>query len=789
MYSRLVSWSRFLYLAGIVLAVVLVIPTAWFPFQLAKLAVFSFILAAAVVMFVLGGGARELLKTHGFNLALLIAALPLSYLFSLLFSTDSSLALTGLGIETDTVVFVTLASLAFLFSFVLFRTLRMVKLLGTVVFWTLAAAVGFQAIVILFGTTLVPFQIFSDRSVNLIGKWNDLGIAAGLLLMFILVQAEMANNTKIRKIVLAVSAIAITILLGIINFALVWGFILAFSIAIAAIKFLSIRKAQPEGGMPTTTTLIKQGPWYAAAGVVFAMLFLFFGTSFNNGLTKTVTNITGASISSLEVRPSFSSTLDVIGKARNGSLGRALVGTGPNTFGESWLLHKPAEVNQSLFWNLDFNVGFSTFVTAFGTVGLVGLVAWLMPLLLVLLGIVRVIRLSVLSREEKIAATSIATGSLFLLASVLLYVPSASIIILSFVLSGATFGFLWRQGQSGTSEEETKPATKFQKIASLSTMVALVVFVAVVGFTIDRRFFAELATQQSQYTFGQGDIPKGMALVAKAQGIEKGRNNVRLEVDAGNLKLQQLASDTKTDPAALRTQFEETLKVTIDAGKDATTLYPTDYQQHLSFARVYDFLSSLKIQGAYESAKQYYIEAQKLNPNNPEIALALARLEAAKGNIQGSQEQITRALTLKPNYTDAILFVVQLNVANNDIPNAIRAATAAAQTAPGVAPIWFQLGLLYYAGGDTKNAVPALEKAIQIVPDYANAKYFLGLAYYAQKQTAEAQKQFEDLQKSNPDNAEINLILSNMKVGNQPFQAAQPPVSTNPVKRTTAPLP
>lgn len=783
MYSRLVSWSRFLYLAGIVLAVVLVIPTAWFPFQLAKLAVFSFILAVAVVMFVLGGGARELLKTHGFNLALLIAALPLSYLFSLLFSTDSSLALTGLGIETDTVAFVTLASLAFLFSFVLFRTLRMVKLLGTVVFWTLVAAVGFQAIVILFGTTLVPFQIFSDRSVNLIGKWNDLGIAAGLLLMFILVQVEMGNNTKIRKIILAVSAAAVTILLGVINFALVWAFILAFSIVLVAVKFLSMRKAQPEGGMPTTDALIKQGPWYAAAGVVFATLFLFFGTSFNAGLTKIVP------VSSLEVRPSFSSTLDVISAARNGSIGRALVGTGPNTFGESWLLHKPAEVNQSLFWNLDFNVGFSTFVTAFGTVGLVGMIAWLMPVLLVLLGIVRVMRLSVLSREEKIAATSIAIGSLFLLASVLLYVPSASIIILAFVLSGATFGFLWRQGQSGTSEEEAKPATKFQKIASLSTMVALVVFVAVVGFTIDRRFFAELATQQSQYTFGQGDLVKGMALVAKAQGIEKDRNNVRLEVDAGNLKLQQLASDTKTDPAALRTQFEETLKATIDAGKDATTLYPTDYQQHLSFARVYDFLSSLKIQGAYESAKQYYTEAQKLNPNNPEIALALARLEAAKGNIQGSQEQITRALTLKPNYTDAILFVVQLNVANNDIPNAIRAATAAAQTAPGVAPIWFELGLLYYAGGDTKNAVPALEKAIQIVPDYANAKYFLGLAYYAQKQTAEAQKQFEDLQKSNPDNAEINLILSNMKAGNQPFQAAEPPVSTNPVKRTTAPLP
>ncbi len=784
MYSRLVSWSRFLYLAGIVLAVVLVIPTAWFPFQLAKLAVFSFILAVAVVLFVVGGGARELLKTHGFYLALLIGALPLSYLFSVLFSTDSSLAFTGLGIETDTVVFVALAALAFLFSFVLFRTLRMVKLLGTVVFWTLVAAIVFQAVVILFGTSLVPFQIFADRSVNLIGKWNDLGIASGLLALFLLVQLEMGHNSKLRKIILGVSAFATVILLGVINFALVWAFILAFSIALGVVKFLSIRKApQAEGSEPTSRTIVQQVPWYAVAGVVFATLFLLFGGSFNTGLTKLVP------VSSLEVRPSFSSTLDVVSKAREGSLGRALIGTGPNTFGQSWLLHKPAEVNQSLFWNLDFNVGFSTFITAFGTVGLLGVIAWLMPVFLVLIAIVRVMRLSVLSREEKIAATSITMGSLFLLASVLLYVPSASIIILAFVLSGATFGFLWRQGQSGSSEEQVPEAKSFQKMGSIGVMVALVVFAVIIGFTVDRRFFAELVTQQSQYTLGKGDITKGMALVARAQGIEKDRNNVRLEIDAGNLKLQQLAADTKTPAADLQTQFADTLNKTIDAGKDAVKLYPNDYQQSLSFARVYDFLNSLKIQGAYESAKQYYTEAQKINPNNPEIALAIARLEAAKGNVQQAQEQITRALTLKPNYTDAILFVVQLNVANNDIPNAIRAATAAAQTAPGVAPIWFELGLLYYAGGDTKSAIPALEKAISIVPDYANAKYFLGLAYYAQKQTAEAQKQFEELNQSNPDNAEITLILSNIKAGNQPFQAAQPPVSTNPVKRTTAPLP
>lgn len=774
------SWSRYAYLAGIVLALVLVIPTAWFPFQLAKLAVFSFVLAVAIILFVVGGGAREFFRAHGFWWALAIAVLPVSYLFSYLFSTDKSLAFVGVGIESDTIVFVTLASIAFLFSFVLFRTLRMVRLLMTVVFWALAAAIIFQTIVIIFG---LPFDIFADRSVNLIGKWNDLGLAAGLLAMFMLAQLEMGSMISWRKWAVGVCAALLVVLLGIINFSLVWGFLLAGSIVLGIIKFLNLRKAsQAEGAQALTT--VRRVPWFATAGVVLSTAFLLFGSFFNSGLTKIVP------VSSLEVRPSFTSTLNVIGAARDGSLGRALIGTGPNTFGNSWIMDRPAEVNQSLFWNLDFNVGFSTFVTAFGTVGLLGVLAWLVPLALVLMGIVRVMRLSVLSREEKIAGTTIALGSLFLIASVLLYVPSASMILLAFVLSGATFGFLWRQGQPGTGDDsQAAAASGLRQVSSLGIMVALVVFSVVVAFAVDRRFFSEMNTQHAQYAVSQGDLEQGFALLSSAQAIDRDRNNTRLAVDAGNLKLQQIAADTQTPAADLQKQFADTLTATIDAGKAAVAAYPNDYQQSLSLARVYDFLTSLKIDGAYDSAKQYYTQAQTLSPNNPQIPLALARLEAAKGNVTDAQTDITRALTLKPNYTDAILFVVQLNVANNDIPNAIKAATAAAQTAPGVGPIWFELGLLYYAVGDTKDAIPALEQAITIVPDYANAKYFLGLSYYNEKRSAEAVAEFTDLAKSNPDSEEVKLILANMQANKPPFESAQPPVSTNPAKRETAPLP
>ena len=84
----MMQWSRGLYLAGIVLALVLVVPTAWFPFQLAKIAVFALCLLASAVLFASAGGARELWRAHGLWGALLVALLPLAYAVSMLFSTE-----------------------------------------------------------------------------------------------------------------------------------------------------------------------------------------------------------------------------------------------------------------------------------------------------------------------------------------------------------------------------------------------------------------------------------------------------------------------------------------------------------------------------------------------------------------------------------------------------------------------------------------------------------------------------------------------------------------------------
>lgn len=771
------SWSRYALLAGIVLALVFVVPVAWFPFQLSKVAVFAVALLLSSVLFVVAGGARDLLRTHGVYAALMVGLLPLMYFISAMFSPDRSLSLTGFGIETDTVVFVTLAAVLYVLSFTLFRTLRTARLLTTVVFWSLLAAAVFQLVSIVFGSTAIPFQTFADRSVNLIGKWNDLGLMTALLAVLLFARVELSPSSNLWRIVSGIGGVFLVVLLGFVNFPLAWILLLCGSVLIGVLSLLRRRaEHQAEPGV-TNVSGLKAMPWYPVAGAVLAVIFLLYGAGINSSLTSVFP------VSSLEVRPGLQSTFDIVNKSRQ-SFGAVIIGTGPNTFGAAWLANKPTEVNRTPFWNLDFNVGYSTIATAFGSVGFLGALAWLLPLILLAAAIIRVLRLNVLSRDERYTATVLALGSLFLLSTIVLYVPSQNIILLAFALSGASFGFLWRQGRP--AEESSPSSSMVEGLGVLALAGVLLALTIVPSFITARRTVSEAYSGAGLYTLAQGNVDGALAYAARSQSIERTADALRLQTDAGAQKLAQIAQDTTLSPEEARTRFTEQVQSVIPAGQAAILAAPLDYRSYYSLARVYDLLTSLKVDGAYQSAQAAYQAAEIRNPTSPIIPLAVARLEASQGSATGTQAAITRSLQLKPDYTDAILFVVQINVANNDLKSAIQNTQIAVQTAPGVASIWFQLGLLYYAGGDAKDAIPALEQAIKLVPDYANAKYFLGLAYYANGQQNDSLRLFQELSVSNPDNAEVKTIVSNLQAGKQPLDGLQ--TEAAPQDRATAPV-
>jgi len=721
-----IGWARGVYLLGMVLSVLLFLPQSWFPLMTGKIAAVAVCLLISGVLYIWGiwrSGAEPVSGA-----VLMVALLPVAYLVSFAFSADRALGVIGTAIDTDTLLFISLGFLAAFLGSVLFRAEGSVRMFLRVLFGALALAALFQCIVLLFG---LPGP-FADRSVNLVGKWNDFGITVMLLAFLLIVEMQFAQLSLWARRGAPVLLAVLLVLLGMVNFSVAWGLLLVVALALLMVGWVSTRTVA----------------WGALAAGVVATVFLFFGAALNAELSKIIP------VTSLEIRPSLQSTFDVTTAAHGASAKNAALGTGPNTFGLSWLTHKPAEVNQSQFWNLDFTVGFSTLSTALSSVGLLGALAWLLPALLVLFGLWH----ARAHKEGRVLTWSIAGSALLLWAVIALYDPSPSLILVAFAFAGVSIGRLWR-GSMQFSGRRTVAVLSF----------AMLVLALWTGAASVRRFVAEGYVGQAAASLQTNNIDAAAALAAKAVSTEPTPEDLRLAITIGTAKLTALASAAA--PGSQQ-QFTALLQQTIAAGQQALVLDSQDYRSYVSIGQVYDFLSTNKVEGAYANAKAAYTSAAALAPMNPAVPLMLAKLEASSGTIQGLQAALKQSLTLKPDYTDAIIFLAQVDIARNDLASAIKDTQTAVQTAPGVPSIWLELGLLYYAGGDSKDAIPPLEQALKLQPDYANAQYFLGICYAAQGRTQDALTLFQRLAVTNPSSAEVQTALTNLLAGRQPLDNA-----------------
>jgi hypothetical protein len=313
---RLLSWAQGFYVAGLALGLLFIIPSAWFPIQLGKIAICAVFMLIAGVLFILSSGSMHLVRRRNLVAVLLVALLPVVYLLSWAFSIDPAIALKGFAAEGDTVIFVTLLFAAFTLGVGLFRNVASSRMLVAVVAGAAALATLFQVLVITTGSTMLP-SVFNDRSVNLVGKWNDLGLLIGLLFLLLVIMYEFGVLSAVRKGAALVAMVVCAFMLAIVNFSLIWILLLVFSLVVALGSFVMRRGADAGGSLRRVI------PWVPLGVALVSFVLVVWGTIVNTGLTNVFP------VSSLEVRPSYSSTVDIEKLAHGSSFTRFLLGTGP----------------------------------------------------------------------------------------------------------------------------------------------------------------------------------------------------------------------------------------------------------------------------------------------------------------------------------------------------------------------------------------------------------------------------------------------------------------------------
>ena len=180
-------------------------------------------------------------------------------------------------------------------------------------------------------------------------------------------------------------------------------------------------------------------------------------------------------------------------------------------------------------------------------------------------------------------------------------------------------------------------------------------------------------------------------------------------------------------------------------------------------------------------------EAEKLDPDNPDVLYSLGQAYVGKRRPDLAEPRLVKAITIKPNYSiarndlgvayldlkrwdsaiqqfkivkDDIFYANNENATINlglaylgkgDYPKALEELRSVATGNPRNPVIRLSIGRVWFAMDKTDKAVAEFNKAIEIYHDYGAAHYYLGLAYLKMEKHPAARSAFKEVIRLIPD--------------------------------------
>jgi tetratricopeptide (TPR) repeat protein/Ca2+/Na+ antiporter len=769
----------------LLLAVTFLMPIFILPFQYSNFAFNKQILFSSVILFAGLSWLIDSLKKGEFHFQkskLMLSALIVAVVTSLsaVFSGFFQNSFFGQGFEVGTAFSVIIGMLAVWLVPVYFNNKDRVFYAYLALIGSFSLVALYQVSRLFFGPDFLSLGILNTNTSNLVGKWYDLGIVFGLIALFSIIAGEFLHLSKMLKFVTYLVFFVSLGLMAVVNFSLAWIVLGLFSLIIGVYIFSFLKSRHTDEDDYEDEKPKRKFPIFPVVSFVICALFVVFGSYFGNIISNRF------NISQLEVRPNMATTLSVAG----GSLkDNVLFGSGPNRFVSEWLLHKDPVVNQSVFWNTDFNYGFGLIPTYLVTTGILGIIAWILFLFFFLKTGIKSLFKDSTGWDQRFLLLSSFVSSLYLWIMNIIYVPSNTVFYLTFFVTGL---FLATCSNTG---EKSLTVWKFSgdsRKSFVSVFLVIVLFVSgiLMGYSFVKKYSANLFFQKGVLEARTtGNLDKAESYISRAIALYESDLFYRTLTEIGVARINNLLNLAQTkgaDMDSLRNQFQGVLANTVSGAKKAIELDSSSYENHVSLAGLYAIVYQYGVKDAYGFSLNSYQTALQLNPQNPGIDLLMARLEILAKNNDKARKYISSAISKKPNYTEAVFLLSQLESSEGNIKAAIQSAESATLLSPNDPTAFFQLGLLKFDNKDYKGSAGAFERAVGLNNVYANAKYFLGLSYEKLGKNKDAIAQFEDIKVLNPDNKEVDTILANLKAGRAPFSNAKD--QKPPEKRNSLPV-
>jgi tetratricopeptide (TPR) repeat protein len=782
-FDTLAIWALTLTAA---VAAIAYVPVATIPFLYTKVSIIAIGGLIALVLFVLARLTRGNIIVPPVALIGALWLVPLAYALSMLFSGNGLVAgAFGTELEPDTFGFMLiLAAFATLIALVFRRTNHyrtFFKVGGVLLAITLVAQILFLIIGKVSPSVVSP-------TANLIGSFTDLGMVVGLgLVSALLAMRFLTLSPRVRIATWIFGAVAL-MMLALVNAKLIWILVTLVALGLFIESIMKRRGMQDDedldGVAVYDATPVREagmGESRALAPALVTIIVALFFIIGGNTIGAALSNALGTNF--IDVHPSWQSTFAVGSHTYASS---PLFGSGPGTFGEQWLKYRDRALNDTIFWNVDFNSGIGMIPTSFVTTGILGVLAWLAFIgLFIFIGIRALLFRTPEDAYARFVSIASFVGSIYLFVVMIFATPGPLVLLIGFFMVGLFISSL-RYG--GTRREwgivfSKNPRVGFVIVFGLTILLLASV---VAAYTVIERYLADVAYAEGAAALSKGDIATATNDVNRAILFAPNDRSYQLAAAIGVAQMNKIAADTSLAPSDAQQQFQAALSSSIQAATKAVDLDSKNYQNWAVLGNVYQTVVPLNLEGAYAKAKDAYQHAIDLNPSSPTLPYALAQLEIAQKNYAAAETDLTTAINLKHDYTQAIFLFSQLEVQQGKTKEALQAAEAAAVFAPNDPNVLFQLGILRSGNGDVDGSIQALLGAVKTNPQYANARFFLAVDYATKADYKDALDQLNAIAALSPDNAKaVAADIAQLQAGKNPF----PPSRLGALGISKAPIP
>lgn len=748
--------AEYLLILALGLSPILFLPTPYLPLGYGKVLIvlFGIMLAALLWGF-------SILRKGEYTLrwsfpVVVFAAIAVVNLVSAVLSRDLHDALVGDGFAVTSVAAIGVM-LLIMVSVMMLRDAktRIMHLYVLLVIGALLLA-AFHISRFVLGTDMVSLRFFGDPTASPFGRWNDLGLYFGLVVLLGLVAVEQLPLTLIGRVLLGVTTLGSLAVLAVVNFFGVWIFLSVVSLMVLMYSLtrhrftggqLSIEGMERGSVLPTMLSVIV---------FMTSLIFIIGGSTVGGVITSKL------GISYVEVRPSTSATIEI---AEQTLRDHAVVGIGPNRFSDAWRLYKNPEINQTIFWATDFEAGSGYVPTMAVTTGMLGAIGWIIFLgTLCWNGIRMFLRVTHADRFWYfIGVSSFVSAGYFWIMN-MVYVPTVSVLILTALTTGiflAAYSVLVPGRTMTLSAQKGGPASFM--------LIGIVIFL-IAGSTAGAYFIGQHASALYTFNKATNTVAPGDTIEALTEEVarvyQRSANDVFVR-EIVNYQLAQIqALIGITEPTDIeRSAFDRAVQTGVNALQIITRVDSTDPANWRLAGQFYGSLALAGVESASDRAKEALTTARSLDPQNPIPLLFLAQLEARVGNTTEARALAESALGLRATMSEAVALLSELDIAEGKTAEAIARIRALITLEPQNPARRYQLGVLHYAQRDFDQAIIFFEQAVALNQSYANARYFLGLSYLEKGRKEDALTQLRIVRDLNPENTAVSDLVGAIERG------------------------